>query len=241
MFLDIEAIKPSSSPERLHQVLDKKAIRADLLQKLDLLPYQNLSFEHDRDLLDLARYFEDEIDLDLSAPLISKKDLKAALIQAEEKPAIKQPSFLNPAHEVCNLFNLAASIQDKKKKEHFSSLQSINQDLDLISKVLGAFQTCKDDQKVDFSQNEEMKALISEVKSKWGFPESDKPFVWENKNQVTAFLTQKTKEMTHRSSESMLHLQHQADLMKTMADITKNMLDEDAKLKATIINKTNQG
>lgn len=237
MVFKLDGLSQETTKSPLSCCIDKKALIQDLLDKLHQIPYEFLSTDHDQDILEVASKLKDDLEIDFSAPLISTKDLKAALIKASENSSIKQPPFLNPAMSVCNLFDLASKMQESKKKEHFTDLQNINTDLDLLSKCLGAFQTQKAGKPIDFSTSADIKELIDQVKTKWGFPEGTSCYTWENKNEVTSFLTQKTKELTHRSSETMLHLQHQADQLKSMVDITKNMLDEDAKLKETILRK----
>jgi hypothetical protein len=210
-------------------------IKQDLLKKLEDFPYENIHLENDQELAELIYTLGEEIGIDLNSSLVSKNELIEKInksINPEPKP------FLNPAVSVCNLFELASTLQESKKAEHFKSLQAINADLDLLGALVGHFQNSSLDQKVDFNQNSDIKILIDKAQTKFGFPISSKPYVWENKQEVISFLTQKTKELTHRSQETMLHLQHSADKLKSMVDITKNILDEDAKLKDTIIKRS---
>jgi len=224
-----EKISPheSSSPEIKQLKIQLKNLLADF-------PYSHINLEKDHDFFELIEPLQEELKIDLSQTLISKQSLLAAL---EEKKLINEP-FLNPATDVLNLFDIASRLGESKKKAQFEALQSINSELDLLGKVLAAFQCSSLDETIDLNQRPDILSLIDHIKAKHGFPLSTKSNIWSNKQEVTAFLNQKIKELTHRSSEAMLHLQHQADQLKSMVDVTKIMIEEDSEFKKSTIRKS---
>ena len=207
--------------------------KALLEQMLHDFPYESINLEKDIEFTELLKLLEKELKLDLDRTLIPKSEILNKLNEEYKLP----PKFYNPAQDVCHYFDLVSKNQEAKKLEHFESLQKINKDLELLGKALSFFQISSSLDKVDFSTNDEAKIVIEQVRALCGFPETKLPYVFENKTEVCTFLNQKIKELTHRSSETMLHLQHGADQLKAMVDITKSMIEEDSKLKDYIIRK----
>jgi len=214
--------------------LDIAETKKILLEALNDFPYDNVNLEKDDYLASLIYSLKNELKINLDCTLISKASLIEELTQKESRPK----GYLNPAKDVCSYFDLVSRKQNEKKQKHYDDLSSINKDLESLGRALSVFQTASITDECDFSKDKEKQIILDQIKQKFGLPPETSPYVWSNKNEVTAFLNQKIKELTHRSSEVMLHLQHDADQLKSMVDITKNILDDDAKLKDYIIRKS---
>ncbi len=225
-------VSPESQAIQPHQSLkpnNTDLLKQGLIALIESWPYESINLEQDTQFSDLIDQIQD-LELDPSQNLISKAELLAKL-----QPSLQPAPFLNPAKAVLSYFDLVAGVQENKKLEQFSTLQTINQDLELLSKILGEFQSASTTDRVDLSKKADIQQLIDTASKKFGFPSQSQPYVWEDKNQVIAFLNQKTKEQMHRSSEAMLHFQHQTDLMKTMRDTTQEMLEGHEALIRTIL------
>lgn len=232
-------VQETSTPCQLKSI-EIAEIKQRLIHILHDFPYDTVNLETDTHITDLLDLIKDELDIDHSAVLVSKDNLMEALSCKKCSTEKQEPAnhHLNPAQTALSYFDLVAQEQERKKALQYQKFQQINQDLEALAQAMALFQTSAAGDKVDFSSNEEAKAIIDSVKQKWGLPQGSNPYIWDNKNQVVSFLTQKQKELTHRSQEVMVYLQEGANQLKSMVDATKEMLKLDSDLREYINRKT---
>lgn len=235
MSFKIDSHSPEKSAFGRESSLDLESTKQKLLSLLNDFPYETIHLEKDTEIRELLELIQDKIDIDLSQTLVKKQDVIDKINEKKQEPV---SSFHNPAVSVLSYFDLASKIQEKKKMEQFEKLQEINNHMDLLGKLLSLAQTESSGENIDFQNNKEAQVIIDQIQEKFGLPQTKKPYVWENKQELMSYLNQKIKEQTHKSSESMVHLQHQADQLKSMVDITKEILKSDSELKEYIIRKT---
>jgi len=186
--------------------------------------------EHDKEIAALIEALKDELKLEIHGDLISKATVLEALL-----PKKPEKSFLDPALSFIKLVQDVSSHRMQVRDEHAQKLRSINSDIELLNNLMGHFQNATSDLKIDFSSNNEVCAMIDEVTHRFGFPKSHTPYVFENKNDVVAFLNHKVQSLTHQTSEHTLYLQNEADLIKTLTDLGMKSNEEDSKLKGTFV------
>lgn len=240
MDLKVTGLMPKeTTPSELKSV-EIAEIKQRLIHILNDFPYQNVNLETDTHITDLLNLIQDDIDFDSASTLVSKDKLLEALLCEKCSTEKQEPvnTHLNPAQNALSYFDLVAQNQEQKKVDYYKRLKDINFDLDQLSQAMTLFQTNAQGDKIDLSSHEQGKAFIDIIKQKWGLPPGSSAYTWDNKNEVISFLTQKQKELTHKSQEVMLNLQTTADQLKSMADATKEMLKTDDDLRAYINRKT---
>lgn len=239
-------IETQATPSPIADSQKKKEleqIKQQLMAVLNDFPYDTINLEKDTHITEILDLIQDDISFDCSSVIISKDKLIEALL-CKKCASEKQESInydLNPALKTLSYFDLVAKNQEQIKAKQYQKFQEISSDLDLLAQGMSLFQTQSSGEKIDFSSNEKAKTLIDSIKSKWGLPVGTSPYAWDNKNDVISFLTQKQKELTHRSQEVMLNLQHCADQLKSMVDATKEMIKANSDLCEYINRKTNAG
>jgi hypothetical protein len=224
---------------------DSRTIAYEILGLLNNFPYSQINPETDVDITDRLSLINDELQIDLNQSLISKEwlvqKLHAFLTPASElKSATPSTSILshNPVMDVFGHYNRVSEALEKKKKEQFDHLNSLNNDLKELGDLIGDFQSGSSTNHIDFSASPEIKVRIDNIEKKWKFPKSTKPYVWENKNDVITFLTKTAEERRHRFQETMTRLQSIADESKSMTDIMRAIIEKNDELNSYIIRKT---
>lgn len=243
MFPKIDSQTQSVFAPKPKEAVDIAALKLQLVDMLKDFPYDTVNLETDSHIIDVLDLIKDDVEIDRSSVIISKDKLIEALLSDKCDVKKQEPTDnnLNPAMSTLSMFNLVSQNQEKSKAQQYQKFQEISADLDTLSQAMSVFQTQSNGDRIDLSSNDQAKAIIDKVRSKWGLPPGTSPYSWDNKHDVVAFITQKQKELTHRSQEVMLNLQHCADQLKSMVDATKEILKLNNDLIEYINRKTTAG
>jgi prefoldin subunit 5 len=243
MTLKIDSQFQSLMAQKHDSNVDVAQVKRQLIEMLNDFPYESVNLETDHHITEALDLIQDDIDFDRSSVIVSKDKLIEALLCEKCATEKQEPlkNHMNPAMSALSYFDLVAQNKEREKAAQFQKFQEISSDLDKLSQAMSVFQTSSNGEKIDLSANPNAKAIIDSVRQKWGLPQGSGPYAWDNKNDVIAFLTQKQKELTHRSQEVMLNLQHHADQLKSMVDATKEMIKANNDLCEYINRKTAGG
>lgn len=243
MFPKIDSQTQSFFAPKQKEAIDITALKMQLVDMLKDFPYDTVNLETDSHIIDVLDLIKDDVEIDRSSVIISKDKLIEALLSDKCDVKKQEPTEnnLNPAMNTLSMFNLVSQNQEKSKAQQYQKFQEISADLDNLSQTMSLFQTQSSGDRIDFSSNDQAKSIIDKVRIKWGLPPGSSPYAWDNKQDVISFITQKQKELTHRSQEVMLNLQHCADQLKSMVDATKEILKLNNDLIEYINRKTTAG
>ena len=229
---------------KIQEISEEKKLQDQvqaLLELLECFPSPFVHLQKDGKISEKIEELRGPLDISPLEERIEKKILiekLQALIGKQSPEDKKDKGFLDPSRSVLNLFDLVSKKQEAKKKEHFDNLNSINQELAKINKLLGIIHVESKDGRLDLSLHEEAKALIDEIEAKYGMVQSSKPYVYENRNDGIAYLNQKAKEISSKTSEEMMFLQQGVDQLKSFVDITREILKQDHETKKHILSKS---
>lgn len=238
--MKIESLSDTYIQEKID---DKKLCEkaSELLAHLLDFPYPYIHLKKDIELSEKITELKEELDISILEERIEKKILIEKLSSLIDKQSIddkKENKFLDPAKSVLTLFDLVSKKQEAKKQEHFEKLQQINEELSKINQLIGIVHVQFKEGRVDLSKNSEAIQIIDAITTKYGMVEQKTPYIFENRNDLMAYLNQKAKEISNKTSEQMMFLQQGVDQLKSCTDITREMIKQDHDTKKHMLSKS---
>jgi hypothetical protein len=238
--MKIESFLDPSIQEKMDDKLLSEKV-SELLAMLSDFPNSYVHLSKDGKLSEKIDEIKTELDISPLEERIEKKILIEKLSSLLGKETIdykKDNNFLDPSRSVLNLFDLVSKKQEAKKKEHFEKLQGINEELAKINQLIGIVHVQSKEGRVDLSKMEDATKLIDEITAKYGMVDQKTPYVFENRNDLIAYLNQKAKEISNKTSEEMMFLQQGVDQLKSFVDITREIVKQDSETKKHILSKS---